>query len=432
MIKALGKVVTLEANRPLTAHDFYLPLTDVLLDLVEKDPYAEPALSYSQLACSLAHDFINLATLAGQLLWYVAVAPVRTGTPDSLAIHLAAESYFIFLRTAYDVIATIVLKVCVDPKKRGQLPDDDSFRSLVVWASENPGRLPGNLAFLSEHKDWFMRLRGIRDKLVHLGYDLNVYTDDVAPSFGLMSTGEVNLHFLRTPRKPMGDRGIKLQPLLPFLRESTERVLHLASQVSDAIVKQAAHTPSHTHRLNGVYIPALNHILWYQEPTKRELAPEEKTRRKIKAWLLREAGDYLESLNFGYPDGYWLHFVTHASEFFGNKPPLHLTRPKHPPYRDSELLTEWWLIFEKENVHYGVLLMDARAVEGEWAELGQRLDSFKQRYEVSAAALVLNCETVSDPPFKSLIVDRDPFNAAQRVFTLLTAPTAESNDSNAS
>jgi hypothetical protein len=431
MIQALGKVVTLKANRLLTAHDFYLPLTDVLLDLVEINPYAEAALSFSQLACSLAHDFVNLATLAGQLLWYVAVAPVRTGTPDSLAISLAAESYFIFLRTAYDVIATIVLKVCVDPKKLGQLPDDDSFRSLVTWAGKNPGRLPCNLAFLPEHQDWFMQLRGIRDKLVHLGYDLNVYTDDVAPSFGLMSTGEVDLHFLRTPRMTMGERRIKLQPLLPFLRESTERVLHLASQVSDAIVKQAAHTPSHTHVLNGVYIPALNHILSYQEPAKCEMAPEEKTRRKIKAWLLHEAGDYLESLNFGYPDGYWLRFVTHASEFFDSKPPLHLTRPKHPPYRDSELLTEWWLIFEKENVHYGVLLMDARAVDGEWTELGKKLESFKQRYDVSAAALVLNCKIVAGPPFKNLIADCDPFKAAQRVFNLLTEPTEESNDSNA-
>ena len=76
MIQALAKVVRLKAQRPLTTHDFYIQLTDVLLDLVEKDPHGPSALSFSQLACSFAHDFVNLATLAGQLLWYVAIAPV--------------------------------------------------------------------------------------------------------------------------------------------------------------------------------------------------------------------------------------------------------------------------------------------------------------------------------------------------------------------
>jgi hypothetical protein len=57
MIRALGKTKTLRPGQPLTKHDFYLPLTDVLLDLVEKDLHSPEARLPAQLGCSLAHDF---------------------------------------------------------------------------------------------------------------------------------------------------------------------------------------------------------------------------------------------------------------------------------------------------------------------------------------------------------------------------------------
>jgi hypothetical protein len=75
MIKALGKIVKLKKARPVSIHDFHLPLCDILLDLVEQDIDGSSALRFSQLAHSLSHDFINLATLAGQLLWYEGVTP---------------------------------------------------------------------------------------------------------------------------------------------------------------------------------------------------------------------------------------------------------------------------------------------------------------------------------------------------------------------
>ena len=425
MIQALGTIVRRTKRRSLSTHDFYLGLTDVLLDLVDRDLYGPSAVLFSQLACSLAHDFVNLATLAGQLLWYVSIAPVRTGTPDSIRISLAAESYFVFLRTAYDGIAGIILNVCIDPKKRGQIADGKSisFHGLVKWAKDNPTRLPKNLEFLPDYWDFFMELRDIRDKLVHFGYDVNVLTNNVAPSFGLMSTGEVELHLLRTPRTPMGEKGIKLRPLLPFLKHGTEQVLHLAEQVTEVIIQLQAHTPSRSHILNGVYIPALNQILSYKEPQKAELQPEEEKRRKLRAWFLFEAGDYLESLNFGYPDGFWLAFVTHAAEVFGGKPPLYLTRPKYPPYRDSEILTEWWLIFknEKDQNHYGLLLRDASCLRiEEPAKLKEQVDSFKARFEVKNTVLVVNSHFDVKDQVASVVAASDPLEAANKAFELLT------------
>ena len=122
MIRALGKTITLEAGQSLTKHDFYLPLSDVLLDLVEQDLYGPSAKSASLLGCSLAHDFIRLSTVAGQLLWFVETTPVRIGTPDLLSITMLAESYLMSLRSACDVIAVIIHTFCIEDKKKGQVP----------------------------------------------------------------------------------------------------------------------------------------------------------------------------------------------------------------------------------------------------------------------------------------------------------------------
>ena len=428
MIRALGKIVTLKHGRPLSKHDFPLALSDILLDILEKDIHGPSALSFSQYANSLAHDFVNLATLAGQLLWYVSVAPVRTGTPDSLPISLTAESYFVFLRTAYDAIAAIIVGVCIDPKKRGQVPAE-SFRDLITWAKKNPTKIPDSLSFLQQHWDSFMKLRGIRDKLVHSGYDLLVYTDDVAPSFGLMATGEVELHFKRVPGEPLKNK-VMVVPLMPFLKESTKNVLQLADQVAGVIAKQQGHIPSQTHVLNGVYIPALNHILSYEEPIRHEMTEDEKLRRKIKARYLYEAGDYLESLNFGYPDGFWLQFIICLSELFGGELPTYMSKPQYPHYRDSEMLICWHLIFTWGSKHYGFLLRDAIGLEAEeQKKLKDQIYAFKQRFEIEAAVIVLNSDFNPEYQFAELVADPDPIKAAQRAFNLLTNSIREPDDS---
>jgi len=274
-----------------------------------------------------------------------------------------------------------------------------------------------------------MEYRTIRDKLIHLGHDMNIYTDDIAPSFGLIDVGAVDLHFLRSPGQPLQNK-IRNDPLMPFLKKSTMQVLYLADRVATVITQQRGLTPSRTHVLNGVYIPALNHILSYEEPIRRGMTAEEKWRRKIKAWYLYEAGDYLEALNFGYPDGFWLQFVVRMSELFGERPPSYLSKPRYPRYRDSEALIEWRVVFTQGNKRLGLLLRDAVCLEAEaLTALKSQVDAFKQQLELDIAVLVLNTDFNPEYQFGELVADSDPIRAAESAFDLLTSPIGKSSDS---
>lgn len=421
MIRALGKTVTLKPGQRLTKHDFLLPLSDILLDFVDKDLYEPTAALYSQLGCALAHDFINLSTVAGQLLWLVGTAPVRTGTPDSHLISMLAESYLMCLRSACDVIAVIIHTFCIEDKKKGQVPNE-SFNDLINWIEKNPSRVPEGIKFVVEHKDWFVELREIRDKLVHHRFDINIFTDDVAPSYSTMSTGDVHLHFRRNSGKRL-EPGLTPKPLMPFLRRSTKGALDLSEKIAEVIANQRGHAPSRTHVLNGVYMPALKHMLSYEEPS-REITEDEERRRKIKAWHLLNAGDYLNSVNLGYPDGFWLPFAVRVEELFDMQP-CHVGRPKHPQRRDGEALIDWHLHFDKSGQLYVVLLRDGIFYSSEG--LQQCEDDFREyRQRIGEARVVVVSdvtraprEIAHDEIFEGLILDTDPIRAANRAFALL-------------
>jgi hypothetical protein len=436
MIRALGKNVRIRPGEALTKHDFLLPLTDLLLDMVERDTEGEHALWYSQHACALAHDVLNMATMAGQLLWHTCVAPFRSTTPDSLFLSMVAESYFVQARSACDVIAEVILKLCIDPTKRGQLPPEDplegnSFRKLLNWVVKHPTRVPG-ISFVAEHEGWFSDLVGIRDKLVHLGYDTIVYTDPIAPRFGLMSTGAATLHFLRTPRERFTD-GPSLVQLLPFLKRITQGVLTLSRQVAEAIAQGKGHTSARRNVLNGVYIPTFHHLLTYEEP-KADVTPEETRRRELAARYLLEAGSYLNAIRFGYPDGFWFQFAIRLAGQYGKHPEF-ISAPQCPPYRDGEELALWRLGFVHDGKEHALILRDAAhlkfdSTEGSStdAEVLQRLRSSPG---LSAAVLVANANSLSAPIpsaklFDGLIIESDPIKAADTAFMALMASSAPS------
>jgi hypothetical protein len=434
VIRALGKNVRIGPGEALTKHDFLLTLSDLLLDLVEQDAKNEHALWYSQRACSLAHDVVNMATMAGQLLWHTSVAPMRTGTPDSLFISMVAESYFVLARSACDVIEEVILELCVDPKKRGQCPKGGSFNDLLNWVIDNPTRVPDRMRFIAKHQDWFAGLRGIRDKLVHFGYDMNIYTDDVAPQFVLMSTSEITLHFLRAPREHFPGASTPV-PLLPFLQRITQGVLTLSDQVAGAISEDRKHTSTKRNVLNGVYIPALHHLLSYEELKDADMTPQEKQRREFAAQYLLEAGDYLNAIKLGYPDGFWFQFAVHLAERYG-KPPDYMSTPKCPPYRDGEELALWQLGFIHDGKDHTLILKDAAFLALDPAAGSKTEEERFQRLQaspgLSAAVLVANISSLSTPippekMFDGLILESDPFKAADRAFMTLTAKSAPSD-----
>ena len=437
MIRALGKNVRIRPGEPLTKHDFLLPLTDLLLDMVERDVDSEHALWYSHRACALAHDVLNMATMAGELLWHTSVAPLRSTTPDSLYISMVAESYFVQARSACDVIAEVILKLCVEPKKRGQLPPEDplegnSFRPLLNWVVKDPTRI-SDIGFVAGHEDWFLELVGIRDKLVHLGHDMIVYTNPIAPSFGLMDTGASTLHFFRKPREHFPG-GPTLVPLLPFLKRITEGVLTLSSQVAAVIAQNRGHTSARRNVLNGVYIPALRHLLSYEEPTEADMTPEEKQRRTLAARYLLEGGDYLNVIRFGYPDGFWFQFAVRLAELYGKQPDF-MSTPQCPRCRDGEELGLWRLGFIHEGKEHALILKDVAhlrfdATEGANAD-AEILQRLRSSPGLSAAVLVANANSFSTPippekMFDGLIIESDPIKAADAAFMALTANRAPS------
>jgi hypothetical protein len=213
----------------------------------------------------------------------------------------------------------------IEEKKKGQVPKK-SFNDLIDWIEKNPSRVPESIKFVVEHRDWFVELRGIRDKLVHHRFDINIFTDNVAPSFSIMSTGDIHLHTIRKLGEFL-EPGLTLTPLMPLLKHATQGALDLSEKIAEVIAAQKGHISSRTHVLNGVYIPALQHMLSYQEPS-REITEDQKRRRKIKARHLWNAGNYLNSVDLGHPDGFWLPFAVCIEELFDTQP-YHVGKPIH-------------------------------------------------------------------------------------------------------
>jgi hypothetical protein len=61
-------------------------------DIVERDSAAPQAERIAELAHSFAHDVLNLAVLASRLLWYEALPPDMTRSPDLVAVGTDTEA----------------------------------------------------------------------------------------------------------------------------------------------------------------------------------------------------------------------------------------------------------------------------------------------------------------------------------------------------
>ena len=244
----------------------------------------------------------------------------------------------------------------------------------------------------------------------------------VFPSFSLMSTGDLHLHFLRKPGQ-FYEPGLTRTHLMPFLKRVTQGILDLARKIAEVIAAERKNDPSKTHVLNGVYIPALHHLLSYVQPDEKVTEDEER-RRKIKARYLRNAGDYLNAIKLGHPDGFWLPFALRLEELFGIEP-VYVCPPGYPNYRDGEVMIEWHLHFEREQREYAVILREGTffSVDGLNTD-EQKLEHFKQGVGAAGAVLVANQTPVArgipaDRVFSGLIMESDPIKAAERAYAEL-------------
>ncbi len=418
MPRALGTLIILGKEEELTRYHYYLPLPDVLLDLVETNPNGEDAERLAGLAHSLTHDVLNLAVLAGRLLWYEALTPDTTRSPDLVSIATDAESYFLHLKASCDLLAEIAVLTGCDRGRRGQAPSG-SLNELSQWVRNNPERIDPNFHFLGEELPWFDQIHGIRTNLAHRGYDMLIYTNRIRLSFLAAPFGRGAFRRLQQARGQKVEPVLhRLTPLLPTIQNLMRSLLHFSERLADAIVRRNnLREPSHTHALNGVYVPALHHLDSYELPVNSELLGIAAT------CLQNSCGDYRAAAKMGYPNGYWWRFLVQLCEYFGRSP-TYVGRFTEGP---TGVLVDWRIIFSTEGSMHGIIARDAVLKEEKWlAKTREAFHHFLAEDGLATAVLVAH-ESVAVPESGARaeltiphVVDTDPVRAAECAFDLLT------------
>ena len=265
---ALGTTVHIPRGQQLTRFQFDPRLSDALA-FKQHDESKHLA----ELAGSFGHDVLNLACLAGRLLWFEGVTPEMWRSHDLVAISVDVEAYYVMLQCACDTMADCVATLGVSPRRRGQVPSE-SFHKFTQWAARNMTRL--DLAYhglLSENFGWFEKINSERTAVVHRGKNPLIYTDRVSFNWG---------------------------ELLPKLADAAGGVLGFSKRHANIVLPE--HKLEHNSErlvIDGVYVPALDHLL------KRYRTPIESPDLHLSAQILLACGGYVESAFIGYPDGFW-------------------------------------------------------------------------------------------------------------------------------
>jgi hypothetical protein len=273
-MSALGVPVELDRDAKLTRFQFYLGLADAL----NCRQHAQSG-HLKELAESFSHDILNLAALAGRLLWYEGVTSEMWRSHDLIAVSVDLESYYVMLQSACDIMADIIVTIGV--AKKGQAPWE-SFHKLNEWALKNPGRLDPSYHMVAAELPWFRQLNSTRTGVVHRGKKMLVYTDRVTFNWG---------------------------KLLPKLRDLTRAVLDFSEQLSKVVLSEPDRQNCQKKTvIDGVYVPALHHLLFdYTVPQVSE-------RLKPAANCLIACGGYVEAGYIGYPNGFWWELLTCTSQ----------------------------------------------------------------------------------------------------------------------
>lgn len=416
MPRALGKLVKLPGSEKLSRYHYYLRLPDLLMDAVERDPGSARAERLAQLAHSFAHDALNLAVLASRLLWYEALTADMSRSPDLVSVGTDAESFFLFLKAACDLLAEITVEVAVDAGMKGQVPSG-SFDELARWVRDNPARIDPAFHFLARELEWFDELHGIRTNLAHRGYDILTYTDRVRFSFFTAPFGRTETRLLREERGlPARSDRHTLTPLLSFVKRLSQSMLRVADQIATASLgRLGLQAPSKTHALCGVYVPALHGLDAYEPPVASP-------RLKIIADCLQTCEEYLTANKIGFPDRYWWQFLIALSEHFGTCP-AYIGRFGEGP---RDVLVDWKIIFVLDGKRLGIVARDVMGTEKMWLEGAQKnLEEFASDAQLVRAVLVARRAI---PPFANdgvrsagfpVVVGDEALVAAREAFELL-------------
>jgi len=415
MVRALGTLLKVKKDEQPSRYSYYMSLPDLLMDIVERDPAAPQSERLAELAHSFAHDVLKVAVLASRLLWYEALTPDMNRSPDLVAVSTDAESYFLFLKAACDVLAEIAVELAVDAGRRGQVPPG-SFHDLARSVRENPSRIDRKFHFLAEESQWFDELHGIRTNLAHRGYDTLIYTNRVYFSFGTTPFGRAEARVLRETRgQPADSSRVTLSPLLPFAKRLTQSMLRVSDQLAVAAVGHLSlGPPSKTHALCGVYVPALRGLDSYEPPVRSP-------RLRIIVDCLDQCEDYVTAAKLGFPDGYWWQFLIGLSEHFASCPVYIGPFNEGPP----DVLVDWKIIFAADGEKLGIVGRDMIVTDKIWLQGAQaNLEKFTAERQLEEAVLVTRVAHSASGALGTLgfllVVSDQPQIAARTAFELLT------------
>lgn len=299
-MKALAQLVEWEEGEPLSRFEYPLPLAAAL---VRAGSTRGPATGQQlvELGKSFAYDVLNLAALAGRLLWYEGVTPDRWRSYDLVSVSVDVEAYFVMLQTACDIMAGVISLLGA---KKNQAPSE-SFHSLNEWARKNSARLIAPFRIIAKNLPWFNEINGVRTKLVHRGGKVWIYTDRVGFQWGIRGAERSRRGKSRRTDDPH---------LMTSLKRLTQEMLTFSEELADAVVTSTNDLGSANHVLSGVSVPALYHLLrLYELPSKSEAL-------LFSARCLLASGSYIPASYLEYPDGYWWQFLVRTCEFFGRAP----------------------------------------------------------------------------------------------------------------
>lgn len=443
---ALGTLATNKKVRDTSSrHEFDIPLCDLLLDLVEQDIDSPDALPLTEIAHSFAHDILHVSTLASALLWYEGVTPDLSRSPDLVSVSVNVESSLAFLRSACDIIAPAFARFAIPPTKGkvskrgteslhgllqwvglGDPPPQDEKRILEAKAHYDSVSAPFH--FLERHSAWFLHLRSLRDKLTHRGYSFTIYTERVFFEGFLKPPGVAELQRLHGGYKQEDYRAdapprFKRYKLIETIKEFTANTLELARDLAAAMTQELNMTPSGTHFISGVHVPALSQLLLYETPTAAHgVQGSEDCNLRSNAWYLLRAGDYLGAHDEGYPNGFWWKFKTRLSAICG-RPPCSVSK------KQSSSDAPKWFVFCCDGKHYGVLAIDWLKRDDTWMRDAEaELKNFAETKHLDSTVLVgrgwhgevvgVRADSLGQP--RLLIASLDPAKAAEEAFTRLT------------
>lgn len=343
---SLGVPIKVDQDSPSTKFRAYLRLADSL------DCKTHPESDHlKELSASFAHDVLNIAALAGRLLWHEGVTPEMWRSHDLIAVGVDVEAYYVMLQSACDTMADAI--ATLGAKKKGQVPRN-SFHHLNEWAQKHRDRLDAAYHLVAAPLPWFTEINSTRTGIVHHGQRMLIYTDRVTFNWGT---------------------------LIPTLRSLTGSMLDFSEQLGDIVVPDEERKKN-TKKviIEGVYVPALRHLLHeYSVPG------ESQAELRNAARLLIACGGYVEAAYIDYPKGFWWEVLMSSSTKLASEVITAIV-----PVRGNGSVFDSKFVFSDGAKTFGLIACDRGRADSDWLEgAAKSLHQLGSQYTLGRGALVV-------------------------------------------